>query len=293
MTPREALESLGLHYVEGGTHHHVRPGWIGLDCPACSPNTGRIRLGLNLTGVYLSCWTCGKLPLHGTLAEASGMPVRDVASLFRGVHRISAPDKQRVRGKLSLPEGLGELLPPHVKYLKERNFDPDHLSQLWGIQGIGARTEPGMAWRIFIPIRKGEETVSWTARAITDNDSARRYHNARPDQEALPAKSLLYGAEHVRHGVIVHEGPTDVWRTGVGAVATMGLAYSRSQVLLLSEFPVRVIVFDSEPEAQKRAGKLCDQLAGFPGTTRRVELDSPDPGSANDREIKLLRRMIR
>lgn len=293
MTPREALTELGVRFVEAQAHHHVREGWVGCDCPLCSPGSGRIRLGLNLSGVYLSCWACGRLPLYETLADLSGRSVREVSGVFRGVRRLAAPKVEERRGRLVMPEGLTDLLPPHSRYLEGRGFDPEYLIKVWGVKGIGPHAAPGMAWRVFVPVRKGDQVVSWTARATSDGEGVKRYRNARPDQEALPAKSLLYGAEHVRHGVIVHEGPTDCWRTGPGAAATMGLAYSRSQLQLLSQFPVRIVVFDSEPEAQRRAERLCDDLACFPGRTLRVELDSPDPGSATDREVRALRRMIR
>ncbi len=69
----------------------------------------------------------------------------------------------------------------------------------------------------------------------------------------------------------------------------MGVVYSQEQLILMSKFPVRVIAFDSEPEAQRRADKLCRELAGFGGKTLRVELKADDPGSATDKEIKQLR----
>jgi len=62
-----------------------------------------------------------------------------------------------------------------------------------------------------------------------------------------------------------------------GAVAVMGLAVTRSQILKISKYPVRVIVLDSDFNAQKVAKKLCDSLKSFSGKTYNVQLDAKDP----------------
>jgi DNA primase len=145
---------------------------------------------------------------------------------------------------------------------------------------------------VFIPLFWRGKVVSWTTRSISP-DASLRYVNAKPEQEAVSMKTLLYGEEHCNNAVIVHEGPTDAWRTGCGAVATMGATYTKAQILRLSKYPKRIICFDSESDAQKRALALCDTLKVFSGTTLRVVLDAKDAGSATDKEIRLLRKMLR
>jgi hypothetical protein len=107
----------------------------------------------------------------------------------------------------------------------------------------------------------------------------------------VPRNRLLYGWDYVRQGVIVVEGPTDVWRVGPGAVGTLGLSVSATQIALLSKVPTRVICFDTEPQAQRRASALADALSVMPGTTYKVELDSADPGKATRKEIRRLRKL--
>jgi hypothetical protein len=34
----EVLDQLNIEYVTEG-HHHVRPGWVGIDCPWCGKDT--------------------------------------------------------------------------------------------------------------------------------------------------------------------------------------------------------------------------------------------------------------
>lgn len=286
MNARELLRGWGVPFAEAGEHHHVSEGWLGLDCPRCSPRWGHYRLGYSLAGHYLSCWVCGHLPLIATVAELAGLHPGKVAEGMRGIVR-SLP-RRRPRGRLELPDGLGPLGPLQEAYLRGRGFDPPALRRLWRVKSIGWRGGP-VAHRVFIPVHLRGEIVSWTARACVEG-VRKKYHNAAPQQEAYPAKELLYGADHARHAVVVHEGPTDVWRTGPGAVATLGVAYTAAQLALIARYPVRAVCFDSEPEAQRRARRLCDDLACFPGQTHLVRLDAPDPGSAGPGEVRRLRR---
>jgi DNA primase len=97
----------------------------------------------------------------------------------------------------------------------------------------------------------------------------------------------------VRHAVIVCEGPIDAWTIGPGAVATCGLGYTRSQLMELSQFPVRVVCFDREPAAQKRARRLARQLQVFPGETHVVELETgKDANECQRNEIMELRKQF-
>jgi hypothetical protein len=108
----------------------------------------------------------------------------------------------------------------------------------------------------------------------------------------MSRKDLLYGEDYCRDAIVVTEGPTDAWRIGPGAVATFGLAYSRAQVLRISRYPLRVICFDSEPEAQRQARRMRDELTAFPGETVIVRLDSKDAASAKPKEVRQLREFL-
>ncbi len=286
MNIKDVLDQHRIPYREAGQHHHVTQGWINLDCPYCSPRSGRYRLGFNLAGGYMSCWVCGFCPPVATLAEILGMPSKGIPALLGGL--VSLPRALATpRGKLALPAGLGPLQTVHMDYLKGRGFDPDILTELWELQGTGVSTN-GMSWRIFIPIHFHGQVVSWTTRGITDKGS--RYHNAKPDQEAMKAKDLLYGIDHCRHSIIICEGPADVWRIGLGAVATMGVVWTQTQLALMLQFPIRAVCFDNEPNAQHRAMKLCQELSVFPGDTSNVILEGKDPAESSEDEIQQLRK---
>lgn len=286
----ELLKQLDIPYREGGTHHHVRYGWIGVDCPFCSPGWGKFRMGIpEGRPVVASCWTCGLHKITETLSELTGFGWDKCRQLLGqldwGKATEAWPEDGRPK-KLEKPEYVKEILPAHRSYLERRKFDPDHIASLWDVGGVGvSKNNP---WSLFIPIYQKGAMVSWTCRTIGKRWD--RYHMIEDREAILPRNKLLYGLDYCRHAAIVVEGPTDVWRIGPGAVATMGVKFSKSQTIALSEFPTRVICYDNEEEAQYMAHKLCWLLEGFPGETYRVVLDCKDPGEATRQQVAELRK---
>lgn len=200
--------------------------------------------------------------------------------------RALAPE--RTEGVLRRPTGIGEFLPAHLNYLRGRGFDPAQIAETWGVQGIGPVGR--LKWRLYIPIfdRFGLE-VSWTTRSV-GKENAIRYWSAMGEQEVLPHKSLLYGAHLCRHVIVVCEGAIDVWAIGPGAVATCGVGFSEQQRSVMTDFPFRVICFDTENDAQRRARQLCGELSLLPGHTENVVLESgKDAADADPAEIRELR----
>ncbi len=290
MNITEVLQHLSIPFKSEGEHHHCREGWINIDCSQCSKDWQHYRLGINLEHHYAHCWQCGSLPLVNVLMDLSGKNFKEIKTLLSELSIEKLDKTEKLKGSVKLPKELGPLLQPHLDYLVNEREYPLHeiesLKRLYGLRGLGIAGT--LSWRIYIPITYRGEVVSWTTRSISNN--TKRYINARPSEESLSPKSLLYNEESVRHSVIVTEGPTDVWRIGPGSVALMGLTFTKAQVLKISRHPVRVIILDNEVNAQKVAKRLCDSLKCFPGKTFNIQLDASDPGSASKREIKMLRR---
>jgi hypothetical protein len=286
MTVTDVLAELGVEYREGGTHSHVTQGWVGVDCPGCSPGLGKFKLGINLAWCYGSCWTCGHVHLVEALAASSGVPFGKVRSLLEGLVREDLPQHERPTGRLVLPKGVGPLLPVHRKYLESRRLSPTVVENLWGVGGVGLAVQ--LAWSLFIPVHHKGRVVSWTTRSVHPSGG---YRNAKPEQEERPAKSCLYGGDLARHTAVVVEGPVDAWAIGPGAVATLGVGYTKAQLLALSRFPVRVVCFDAETDARVRARQLAADLSAFPGVTHRTEFESgKDASRADQAEVNELRK---
>ena len=284
------LTRLGVAFLREG-NHHCRRGWVQTDCPYCGMNSGRFHMGWNLSYNYVNCWKCGGHPLDETLGILTRQPIGKLRQLLEQLDKsVAVSEVEGLRtGTVKIPKGVTDLQPAHKKYLKRRHLCPDELSRLWNVQGFGLHSR--LSWRLFIPIQLHGETVSWTTRAI--HDRGVRYMSASAEEEAMNHKRLLYGEDYVKHAVIVHEGPFDVWRTGPGAVALCGTGFTRAQVLRLTKYPIRVVCFDMEYEAQKRAAKLVDMLAAFPGETYHAMLTAKDAAEAGDEEIKELRRFLK
>lgn len=291
MTFLELLEDKGIDTRTPGEHEHTRAGWIQMDCPFCSADWKHFRLGYNVRSDYLNCWSCGSHSIPETLVALLGCSYSHAKRLVpphgREPQSSEAPEDRR--GHLVFPKGLGELLPAHRRYLRGRGFDPEEIVRLWGIRGIGIAAR--LPWRLWIPVVHRARTVSWTTRAIVDRGV--RYLSAADNEEVCNHKHLLYGEDYCRHAIIVHEGPTDAWATGPGAVGTLGTSYTRQQVLRIARYPVRVVCFDNETSAQQRARALCDMLMDFPGDTYNVVLDAKDSATASRKEIKRLRTFLK
>lgn len=286
-TFEDILRDYRIESRREGQHHHAVYGWIQFDCPHCSPKSGRFRMGYNIARRNLNCWVCGPHGLVDTVSLLTGEPVKRVLSLLGDLAHPVHEERPQRRGTLKLPRGRVPLLPQHRRYLEKRGFDPDEIVQLWGVEGIGVDTRYG--WRLFIPAHLDDEVVSWTTRSICDTNSA-RYKSAPHEMESVSLKQILYGEQYCRHAIIVNEGPLDAWAIGPGAVATCGVSFTREQVYRMTRYTVRVIVFDKENQAQKRAKTLVEQLSIFPGETYNVVLSGKDASRSPKRELAELRR---
>jgi len=291
MTFTDLLTHYGIPFKSEG-HEHCRPGWIQMDCPDCGQHE-HWRLGYNIHYGYAHCWTCGGKWIVDVLQKLTNKSHRDIQRDLKEIayegHLDTGAYQFTKRGTYKEPPGNESILADvHKKYLHGRGFDPIETQIVWGVQGI--RTATRLAWRLFIPITNAGIRVSWTTRAITDT-TKRRYINARAEEEAQSAKEILYGADKARHGITIHEGPLDAWAIGIGGTAVMGLNVSPAQIEMMVRFPLRIIWFDNNPEAQRRASWLWDQLECFEGKTMNFRSDEKDAAETLLKKPRVLHRI--
>lgn len=298
MTFLEILDDLGVEYFGVGQDKHARPGWVQLECPFCGKDSGKHHLGYSIEKNYLACWKCGGHSLLSTLIELTNKETHEARKLLSDLTHDRSPTETKTRrGQLIAPKCLETLSKAHLNYLFDRGFDHERI-KLWDLRGLGIgayvktpEKKIRLDWRIFIPIRLNGDMVSWTTRTISATAQP-RYISAPAEAELINHKELLFGEDFCRYAVCCCEGPFDAMRIGPGAVATCGTSYSSAQFNRLAKYQVRAVCFDNEPEAQRRARKLADDLSGFPGETLNIVLDSKDPGSASEKEIRLLRKTL-
>lgn len=283
------LDELSIPYRREGQHEHARYGWVQVDCPWCSARSKRFRLGINISQLYANCWACGYKQLASVLSELTGEGRGKCREWLNRLPRTREHTEKRPvsAARVQIPSCVRPLSGAHRRYLYKRGFEPDDLVRLWGVQGIGLASELG--WRLWIPIYRHGELVSWTSRSIGDG-KAGRYISAPPGLEVVHLRNLLYGADYARHAIVICEGPTDVWRMGPGAVALLGLNCSEPQLELMTRYPLRAICFDTERFAQQRAHSLASKLRGFPGETYVVQLETGgDVADADQSEVDEIR----
>ena len=290
MRVTDILKELGIPFCPPGQHHHVREGWIGVDCPWCRKpvgEKGKWKLGIDISSGRCNCWTCGGHSLEHVLATLSSSSVADVRPILQSVRFTRLPEVPKPEGRLKIPDGISPLQDPHKRYLQWRGLDPETMERLWKVSGIGIHSK--FSWRLFIPVYTDNEIVTWTTRSIGRNGG---YISAKPEQSVIRLKNTLYGIDLARTTVIICEGPADVWKVGPGAVATFGVNVTSAQVSILGRFPRRVVCFDSDETGKREGERLASLLSAFPGESIHVELDAEDPGSASVEEIRRLRRTM-
>lgn len=288
MKIQELLREYRVAFVSAGEHHHARSGWIALkSCPFCG--SSKYHLGYHLEAGFFNCWKCKGHGVISTLTKI-GVPFKQAEAFFRGRTLVLSREQREARGVLKEPKGRGPLLKIHREYIESRGLNPEEVLEHWELEGIG-RLGGRLAWRIYIPISFRGERVSWTSRTVGEKGS--RYLSASSQEESINHKTLVYGLDLCRQSIIALEGPGDAWNIGPGSGALFGIDFQPAQVLLLSQFPRRIVCFDSSPDAQRRAKELCAELSLFPGYTEQVELDAEDPGKASRKEVKLLRKIAK
>ena len=290
MTFRDILLQFNIP-IAPSSHHHARPGWIQFDCPYCGKNMLKYHMGYSTSAGNVSCWRCGGHPLFETLSMLLDLPPGKCKYLLKDL-KINdiIPDREMPRGKLSLPNNIKPLKKRHKEYLRVRGFDWKELENTWEIKGIGVSNR--LSWRIFIPIIYHGKTISWTTRKITDEGEAPRYLSASLKEEVIGHKEILYGMDYCKRSIIITEGPFDAWKIGPGAVATLGVATTSAQIYIMTQYPRRLVCFDSDDGAQKRAIKLCNILQNYDGETYNAILDGKDAAESSVLEIKQLRDFL-
>ena len=271
-------------------HRHVGRGWIGVDCVWCSPGSGGFHLGINERWGAVSCWKCGKHRLGETLRELTGASWNEIRDVVKGVRESAPPPEHKVKvgGKVVYPAGYQDgLMGVHADYLKRRGFPPDEVEALWGLGSVGI--SPTHPWRILIPVHYRGEVVTWTTRSIDDRAEP-RYLTAKPSEEKVHSREVLYGWDFCRDTVVVVEGPLDVIAGGPGCVCGLGVNLSLAQVARIATFPKRVVCLDGDAAGRRAAAKLVEQLACFDGETIDVVLETgKDLSRAKKSEVKKFR----
>ena len=288
----------GIPFVTEETpHKHTRPGWINIGCPFCTGNPG-YHLGYNLNRHYFRCWRCGWKRQEEVIRRIIGVSsweAKDLVSHYRGYRPVKRHPKEQDIGlkPFSFPSDLWPISDRCERYLVHRGYNPYWLKRYWQLLAAGpmARLD-GISYglRIVAPIRwQSKYVVSFQARDITNRQKL-KYRACPKAREIIHHKNVLYGQIYDWERVIVVEGITDVWRMGPQCLGTFGIEVRREQLNFLSLFGHVVWLFDDDPQAQKQAQRLCQELRLL--TRSDVVAIDGDPGGLTQDDADHLSREI-
>ena len=294
------LDSRGIHYDTEGLNISGRGNWIGIRCLWCQDHSNH--LGINLDTKGIGCWMCNKA--NGTvlklIMKIDRCSTERAIATVKDFSSISAYAKQRITGLSEAPERINkvkidsmikkELLSLHREWLIKRRFDPDEIYKKYKLMCCGPIGD--FKLRLIIPFYQRSRLITFVARDVTDLAKV-PYLPLEVDKSIIPVKSTIYNIETVEDTAVVVEGATDVWRGGDGFVGTMGIKFTREQVLLLSRFKRVFLLFDAEDQAQEQAERLCFALSVVvPEVNNFVLPWSTDPDNMSDDDVKSLRKEI-
>ena len=265
-------------------------------CPMCGR---RYYGGIHLTGKFW-CWKCGGHYLSSVISKLLNVGKAEAETIISDYELHAAfigKQKTAVAGVKAIDIIGAELAATHRKYLKRRGFDPDFLTQKYGLTGTlhTPMTPLDFRYRIMIPIFQGTRLVSYQGRDITGKANL-RYKALPPEMSVIHYKQTLYGEQFAAGGqVAVVEGVVDQWRMGDGFVCTYGTALTAYQLKRLACYDRVYFVFD--PGAEANALKYARELAALKNKIQveYIDLELPvglDPGGLSEDEAKHIRREL-
>ncbi len=284
-----------IQYHDGSHHHpHCREGWIQIECPVCTGNPG-LHLGFNTNKGFFVCWRCGFKPIDYIIRALTGISYSEAIEIrlkyggaYVPVIYRRAPKEKDI--DVEFPPGTRDIVKKHIRYLQDRNFNPKEIKLLWDIRGTGpiGRNKN----RIIIPIYHNNILCSYTGRSIK-SEATMRYINCDPENERRSIKYCLYGYDQIKFDrAIVVEGIFDVFRLGVGAVATFGTKVSNTQInLIVEKFKKVFILFDSDEAGTIASRKLAMELTALGCDSEIITTDiDGDPGDMSQKDANYLMR---
>lgn len=280
---------------------NYRDGWVNVKCPFCADHS--MHLGFNIGQGYAHCWRCGGKFIEQVISKLLGLSTPKAKQVLKqyGKTTLTRTHAKEVKRKIrikahKLPSNTTELKTRHKRYLENRGFNPDEIIRKWGVLGTGPLSkldDISYKHRILAPINWDGEQVSFQTRDITGKHKV-KYLACPEDRELIKHKHVLYGKQGEWGDVgIAVEGITDVWRMGVHAFSTFGIAFTHRQIRHMAKHFRRVIIiFDEEPQAQKQAKTLQAELK-VRGVEAIIETVQTDPADLGEAEAKnLLRKFI-
>lgn len=281
----------------------INRGWVNCNCPYCDTKSTSFNLGFNPAGNYYHCWKSKhNYPIRqvlSTLLNVSESSIDNILMDYKGVGETLSEKKTSNVKYLELPTNT--FTKAERKYLKNRDFDPKYLHKKYHV--VGGGIDGDWKFRIIIPVYYQGQLLSWTGRSILSKDKLKqldipRYKNLSIEKSVKNIKELFFNIDNCKSdAVVLTEGAFDVLRFDGNAICSMGTELTESQVnLLASRFNKIFILFDNEPEAQKKARKFGLQLSSIGIDIEVVnayeDFGKNDMGECSREEIEIIKKEL-
>lgn len=275
-------------------------GWVNINCPYHSNGDRGYKGGLNISGGYYNCWTCGVHNVENVLADILDCTYQAANLIVKKYATNEITHKRKKKSKhakdaIALP--IDTLDDRCKRYLCNRNFDPELLQQKYKL--CGATCSGEWAGRLIIPIIYNSEVVSFQGRSLLSKERCKelnilRYKTLSKEKSIIDPKHILYGLDDCKENhIVLVEGAPDKWRWGENCAATLGTSVTTEQINIMVQYKNIYIIFDPEKEAQERAEKLALILAAVQANAIIVNTELPyDMGDMSPKEIERLKRKL-
>lgn len=254
----------------------VSKGRVGLPCPSKGMSDTEFHAAWNPANGSIYSWVLGAIPvkeyLQWAIPDVSYTKLlKEYSTDFDYVERIHIRENAT-----SLEYNFPELGKVARRYLEKRGFNVEELITKYKFRDGGFTGD--FAYRVIIPIIDTNGRIcSYQGRAYAGQDL--RYKTLAIEKSLVDPKKMLFNLNNCNNdSVAVTEGPMDTIKWGDNCCATLGTSVTEAQVQLLTEYKKVFIIFDSEPEAQKRAKKLADRVSAL-GVKEVSIIDLEDPES--------------
>jgi len=294
----EYLEDNGIEVKTSGKN--VSPGWIAIKCLFCDDPSEH--LGIRINDLKSNCWRCGNHSISKIIKQIENCTSWEARQRINDLKKDIEYQEQELiisqgfhidPNKIVKIETIEKGFPKIYRdYLKSRNFKPNLLRRKYNL--IAGGNIGRYKFRIIIPIYEQRRLVSFTSRTIIKTEP-KKYLNPQPGEYAISPKQCIYNIDSVKKDCLLTEGPADVWRFGNGAVAIIGLAFTRRQIIILKEKKIRnlFIMMDSERQAQIVAEDIYRLLRPYVKNAEIVESNhKKDLGDFTRKEAKKLREIL-
>ena len=260
----EYLQSKRIPFWDEG--NNCKEGWVNIQCvlPKCDDHSNH--LGINLYTGYFNCWKCNSRGHVSRLIKI----ISNLSSLSQAEEiMLSFPKLNMYQSQEKTPGSICKL--PNTNpftstndlltdFLIKRKLPVDYIKN----ESLGWTGPCGnYKYRIIFPLTYKKNIESFVGRDYT-NISAIPYKNADIADSTIPAKNLLFGFDHLQHKgtIVVVEGIIDQLKLGPPAVSTLGVSFTKDQILLLRKLnPKKIIIaYDSDESGIKGAKNLASNI---------------------------------